>query len=224
MSDPWPPAPPEEVPAAPPPVPPASEPVPPPSTGADRRDERPSPTRRAAAISIVVIAAVIVLGALVAGRAPMPGSPTFPPAGATTAPAGAAAAGTRSAVEAALAANGLQAEPAQTPYRPAEAARFAAAPRLVIRAILPADPDHGRIVIYEFLTSNDASTAATEQAAYLGSGVGSVQFLPDTQFTLRVFGSTAVFYAWSPGSSTDPGAGQVADALATLGVEIPIPN
>jgi hypothetical protein len=226
MSDPWPPVPPE-APSSPRPSPseaPGASTAgasPAPSEGTD---DRPSPARRAAAIAILVVATVIVLGALVVGKAGAPGSPTFPPAGATTAPAGAAAGATRSVVETALVAKGLQVEVSQTPYRPAEAARLATAPRLVIRAILPTDPDHGRIVIYEFLTPDAASSAAGEQAAYLASGVGRVQFPPDTRFTLRVVGSTVVFFAWSPGSSPDPGTGQISDALSTLGIEVPIPN
>jgi hypothetical protein len=187
-------------------------------------DGSASATRRALALSIVIIGALIVLAALVAGKAAAPGSSTFPPAGATTAPAGAAASATGIQVTEALAAAGIQSEPAKNPYRPAEAARLAAAPRLVIRAILQGDPDHGRIVIYEFLSPNEATDAATEQAAYVGGGVGRVQFTPDSRFEIRVVGSTVVFYAWSPSSSPGPAAGQVADALATLGQDIPIPN
>lgn len=181
-------------------------------------------TRRAFALTIVVMAAAIVLLALVAGKAAAPGSPTFPPVGATTRPAGAAAAATLSVVEAALATEGLQTEVAQRPYRPAEAARLAAAPRVVLRAILTQDPDHGRILIYEFLTPNDATVAATEQAAYVASGVGRVQFATDTQFILRVVGSTVVFYAWVPGSSPDPATSQISLALGTIGLEVRIPG
>ena len=184
-----------------------------------------SANRRALAIAIVVIAVILVAAAFVAGKAAAPGSPTFPPFGATTPPAGAAAAATRADIATALAAAGLQVEDVATPYRPAEAPRVAAAPRLVIRAIIPGDPDHGRIVIYEFLSTADATTAAQEQATYLASGVGRVQFTPDTQFTLRVVGSTVAFYAWAAANSPDPTrAAAVATALGTVGFGVPIPS
>lgn len=180
--------------------------------------------RRALAIAGIGVLGLLVVGALIGGIERGPGAPTFPPAGATTRPAGGAALATRADVVAALAAAGLQAEDVVSPYRPAEAARFASAPRLVLRAILPDDPEHGRIVIYEFLSPNEAATAADEEAAYLGSGVGRVQFTPDTQITLRVIGSTVIFFAWSPESSADTRASGIAPALATLGTAVAIPN
>jgi hypothetical protein len=95
----------------------------------------------------------------------------------------------------------------------------------VIRAIIPGDPDHGRIVIYEFLSTADATTAAQEQASYVASGVGRVQFTPDTQFTLRVDGSTVVFYSWAAANSPDPTrAAAVATALGTVGFKVDVPS
>jgi hypothetical protein len=186
---------------------------------------RVSANRRALVIAIVVVAVLVVAAAFVAGKAAAPGSPTFPPFGATTPPAGAAAASTRSDIATALAAVGLQVEDVATPFRPAEAPRVAAAPRLVIRAVIPNDPDHGRIVIYEFLSNPDATSAAQEQAAYLASGVGRVQFTPDTKFTLRVVGSTVVFYAWAEANSPDPTrAAAVATALGSVGFEVQVPS
>ncbi len=190
-----------------------------------RRAERgSSPNRRALLISVVVVVGLLAVAAFVGGPGPAPGSPTFPPVGSTTRPAGAAALATRADVAAALGAVGLQVEDAAAAYRPAESARFASAPRLVLRAILPDDPDHGRIVIYEFLSPAEATSAADEQAAYVGSGVGRVQFLPDTRITLRVVGSTAIFFAWSPDSSPDPRTSTIGTALATLGLAVTIPN
>ena len=162
--------------------------------------------------------------ALVGGAAGRPGEPTFPPVGVTPGPAGSVAAATRGEVTRALATQGLQAEDAARSYRPAEAPEFATAPRLVVRAILPDDPDHGRIVIYEFASPTAATSAATSQAAYLASGVGRVQFPPDSRFVLRVVGATAVFFTWSPAGSPDARTAQIGTALETLGLGVTIPG
>jgi hypothetical protein len=66
--------------------------------------------------------------------------------------------------------------------------------------------------------------AATEEARYVGSGPGKVQFPVDARFVLRQVGTTLVFYSWSPGTPADPRTPDIATALATLGVEIPIPR
>jgi hypothetical protein len=124
---------------------------------------------------------------------------------------------TRGDVARALAAQGIQVEDAARPYRPAEAPAFATAPRLVIRAILPDDPDHGLLVIYEFADPTAASAAAEEQAAYIASGVGRVQFPNDARFVIRVVGSTVVFFVWAPSASSDPRTRQVTTALEALG-------
>jgi hypothetical protein len=188
-------------------------------------DRRASANRRALPIAVIVVVVLVIVAAFVVGKSAAPGSPTFPPVGATTPPAGAAAAATRSDVATALAGVSLQVEDLSTPYRPAESPRLAAAPRLVIRAIIPDDPDHGRIVIYEFLSTADATAAAQEQAAYLASGVGRVQFTPDTQFSLRVVGSTVVFYAWANANSPDPArATAISTALQTVGFGVPVPS
>ncbi len=185
---------------------------------------RPSANRRALTIALGTVVVLLIAAALAAGPVAAPGTPTFPPVGASAAPAGAGAAAARSAVAAALAAVGLQTEDVLAPHRPAEAARLAAAPRLVVRATLPDDPDHGRIVIYEFVTPNDASVAAGDQAAYIASGVGRVQFPPDTRFIIRVVDSAVVFFAWSPEGSPDPRTSRIAEALATLGLQVVVPN
>jgi hypothetical protein len=185
----------------------------------------PGTNRRALTIAALVVVALVIVAAIVAGRASGPGSPTFPPVGASTQPAGGAAAATRSDIAGALAAVGLQLEDVQAPYRPAESARMSTAPRLVVRAIIPDDPDHGRIVIYEFLSPGDATTAAQEEAAYVASGVGRVQFTPDSQFTLRVVGSTVVFYSWASANSPDvTRATAVSTALQTLGFGVAVPS
>ena len=190
---------------------------------ADPAPERTSANRRAIVLTLVVVLAVLVLGAL-AGGSNLPGGATFPPVGATAGQAGSAAAVTRGEVARALAASGLQLEDATTTYRPAEAPAFATAPRIVVRAILPDDPGHGLLLIYEFLDQATAVAAAEAQAAYVGGGVGRVQFPNDTRFVIRVLGSTAVFYAWSPPTSADRRAPTIEAALETLGIGVPVPG
>jgi hypothetical protein len=170
----------------------------------------------------VAVLAFIVITTLVGGANP-PGGATFPPAGATTGTAGSAAAVTRGEVARALAAEGLQVEEVSRPFRPAEAPAFATAPRILLRAILPDDPDHGLLVIYEFSGPTVATTAAEEQAAYIASGIGRVQFPNGARFVIRVVGSTVVFFSWSPAGSPDPRTTAIAKALETLGLGVAIP-
>ena len=196
-----------------------------PPTSGDGADDHPSANRKALVITVASVVALLLIVALASGRVAAPGAPTFPPVGATTAPAGPAAASTRAALADALGAQGLQLEDVVTAYRPAEAPRVAVAARLVVRVIVPADPDHGRILIYEFRDTGAATVAAQEQAAYVSSGVGRVQFPPQTQFTLRVVGSTVLFYAFSTADVPDPErASGIATALAALGFEVTVPN
>ena len=111
-----------------------------------------------------------------------------------------------------------------SPVRPGESPLLTAAPRTVGQVILPADPDHGFIVLYEFPDPASAYTAAQQQAAYIGGGEGRIQFLPDSQFTLRQNGSCVLFYTWAPSVSTDPRSPDIATALQTFGVGIPVPR
>jgi hypothetical protein len=166
----------------------------------------------------------IALFALLAGACTALPTTTYPPVGVTAPPAGAAAEATAREAILALGAAGLPTSPADSTYRPPEGPAFAAAPRMVLQARLPDDPDHGFIVVYEFASPAVATAAATEQAAYIASGPGRVQFVPDTRYVLRTLGSTAVFYFWSPGSVTDARAADVATALETLGQAVPIPQ
>ena len=181
----------------------------------------PSANRRAMAIAVIAVVGIVVIVAL-AGGADSPGAATFPPVGATTGSAGSAAAATRADVIRALAGQGLQAEDSVTPYRPAEAPGFATAARVVVRAILPDDPGHGLIVIYEFANPGAATAAAQEQADYIASGVGRVQFPTDSRFVIRVVGSTAVFFTWSPASSPVAAMASIARALETLGLPVAV--
>lgn len=187
-------------------------------------ERRSTTNRQALAIAVVAVIGLVAVAALASGTATAPGAPTFPPAGATAGPAGGSAAATVAEVTRALAARGLQSEPVTQPYRPAEAPQFATAPRTVLRAILPDDPEHGLIVVYEFLGPAAAGAASTEQAAYVASGIGRVQYPPDARFIIRVVGSTAVFFSWSPANSPDPRVESIPAALQSVGAGVPIPN
>jgi hypothetical protein len=144
---------------------------------------------------------------------------TFPPAtvgpAATVSPA---VAQTRTAIATALAPFSLQLDDADRPFRPPESARLASAPRAIFQVVLPADPDGGNIVVYEFRDAAAAVDAGNELAGYIGSGAGRVQFPTDAQHTIRQLGTTLIVYSWSPSTSPDPGSRTIAEALATLGI------
>jgi hypothetical protein len=170
------------------------------------------------------VLAVIAAAALVAsGCTARPRGPTYPPAGVTAPPAGSTTDATRAAVVGAIAATGLQATTPQQDYRPPEGAWFAAAPRTVLEVDVPNEAAPRFIVVYAFASGADAATAAADEATYVARGPGKVLFPNDTQFTIQVLGSTAIFFAWSPGSA-DPKAGSIAQALATLGTPVRIPG
>lgn len=149
---------------------------------------------------------------------------TFPPPGATTAPAGAAAEATVRQVIAAAGAKGVSVRPADRPYRPPEGPLLAAAPRTVLQASIPNDPDHGYVVVYELGGPTKAANAAADEAAYIASGPGRVQFTPDTRYVLRLVDSTVVFFHWSPGTSPAAQLSDLAASLETLGEGVPIPG
>jgi hypothetical protein len=124
----------------------------------------------------------------------------------------------------ALGAAGLSLSTPSVPYRPAESPTMTNASRYVGQVVLPGDPDHGFIVVYEFQDPATAYAAAREQATYIGSNQGRLQFLPDTKFTIRQLGSCVIFYAYSPTASTDPRSPDIGTALETLGEAIPVPG
>jgi hypothetical protein len=144
---------------------------------------------------------------------------TFPPSSigpaATVSPA---VAQTRAAIAAAVAPSSLQLEDAKRPFRPPESASLASAPRAVFQVLLPADPDGGNIVVYEFRDSTAAVDAGNELAGYIGTGAGRIQFPPDAQHTIRELGTTLIVYSWSPSNSPDPGSKTIAEALASIGI------
>ncbi len=179
--------------------------------------------RRARRTTTLLAAVALTLAACGAGAG------SAPPAGrpaASTGPGGspsAALQASRDVVAGALGARRVVIDQPQLAYRPAETGAFARAPRTVIQAVLPDDPTHGYIAIYEFRDPAAASAAAAEQAAYVGSPVGRVQFPTGTQFVIRVVGPTAVFYA-SPPDSPDDQEPDVVAALGGVGTDVPVPG
>jgi hypothetical protein len=133
-------------------------------------------------------------------------------------------ASTRARLADALGAVSLQLTVPQVPYRPGEASAFAAAPRAVFQVVLPDDPTHGFISVYQFADEAAAAAAGNQQAVYLASGPGRVQFQPDTRFVLRQVGPTVVFFAWSPANSPDERTPEIQRVLETIGTAIPIPS
>lgn len=177
------------------------------------------PTRRAADVSGLLLVAALVVTACGAGAGTIPVAPVAPSPTRAVSPSVTA---TTTAIGQVLSAAGLATAPAQVPFRPGESPMLAAAPREVVQAILPSDPVHGMIVIYDFPDAGAALAAGNEMAAYLKSGPGRVQFVPDSIHTLRQVGSTLVFFTWSPANSPDPRTADIASALDTLGTGIPI--
>ena len=103
------------------------------------------------------------------------------------------------------------------PYRPAEAAALAVAPRTVYQVTLPAEPSPAFVVVYELPSEAAAVAAAKEQHAYLVSGPGKVQAPLGTDHVLQQLGSTVLYYQWLPPAAVDPSTPRVAEALRTVG-------
>jgi hypothetical protein len=171
--------------------------------------------RRIAAIGIVLAAAAGCAGATHA---------TFPPLGSTPGPAGDATAATTQQVIGALAAEGLQAAVTLRPFRPPEGPLLAAAPRSVLQAALPDDPDHGFIVIYALNDPATALAAASDTAAYVATGPGKIQFVAGSHFVLRVVGANVIFFTWSPDNAPDSRTHLIEDALGQLGSGVRVPG
>ncbi len=169
-------------------------------------------------------AAALAMSCLVAIACSAPTTrTTFPPVGSTPAPVGGATAGTSQQVVRALASVGLQAVDATRPYRPTEGPLLAAAPRTVLQA-LPDDAAHGFVVIYALGSENAAQAAASDHAAYLAMNTTKANLPPGSRFALRRVGSTVVYFTWSASNAADPRMGSIAQALATLGTEVAVPN
>jgi len=110
----------------------------------------------------------------------------------------------------------------QAPVRPAEASLLSAAPRAVYQVILPKDPSHGYISVYEFPDPGRAAAAAAQEQAYLATGPARVQTPLGTVSIIRQVGSTVVFYDWLPEGSPDDSTPGIQAALETLGVGFPV--
>ncbi len=179
--------------------------------------------RRLLAASVLMgLVAIVAVGCGV-GAAPAT-TVTFPPEtfGPATSVSGAAAE-TRGDVVRALEAAGYEVTDPKVPFRPAESVSLAGAPRTVIQVVIPNDPNHGFVSIYDFPDPATAAAAAREQAAYLGTGPGRVQFPTDTRFVLRQEASTVIFYSWSPSNAIGDVAG-IQTAIETVGNEVAIPR
>ena len=131
---------------------------------------------------------------------------------------------TRLALVQALGQHNLVLTDTQAPVRHAEALLLAAAPRAVYQVILPKDPSHGFIVVYEFPDPDRAAAAATQEQAYLATGPAQVQTPQGTVSVIRAVGSTVVLYQWLPAAARDPSAPGIQGALETLGVGYPVPG
>jgi len=170
-------------------------------------------------VAAALVASAILLAACGIGASTVP-IQTAVPSPSQGVSAGANA--TAGQVTDALRSAGIVAAPAVVPYRPAESPLLAAAPRVVLQAILPGDDTHGFVAIYDFADAAGAYAAGMEMAGYLASGPGRIQFPNDAKHVIRQVGSTVVFYTWSPATSPEAEAATVATALETLGLEIPI--
>ena len=177
--------------------------------------------RSAAGVVAVAVVALLIAGC---GATPDPGR-TFPVASIgpdrTVSPTVNV---TRAELVRALGGHDLVLADSQAPIRPAEAPLLTTAPRAVYQVILPKDPTHGFIVVYEFPETQRAAEAAAEEQRYLATGPGRVQTPQGTVYVLRQIGSTVVLYSWLPAASTDPDAAGIQAALETLGVAFPIAN
>lgn len=188
------------------------------AAGVTGRVARGGPVVRGA---LIVVALVLgSAGCASSGRVPVV---TFPATtfGPSLPPTGAVAA-TRAAIAAALGQRQIVLNDTTAPFRPAEAAAVAAAPRAVFQAWLAQDPDRGMIVIYEFPDSAAATAAATDQQRFLESGFGRVQTAQGTVHVIRTLGNTLIVYDWLPGAALDPKAPEVEAALETIGVGYPV--
>jgi hypothetical protein len=131
---------------------------------------------------------------------------------------------TRTAIAAALAGVNLQLQDATQPFSPPESPSVVSAARGIFQVILPADPAHGYIVVYEFRDGPTAEAAGEELASYIGSGPGRIQFPPDAQHLIRLVGTTLIVYSWSPANSTDARSDAIPTALMTIGTAIAVPQ
>ena len=171
---------------------------------------------------------VLALGAVVAACSPISsgGGPaiTYPPSSAVPEVADTPAIDLAVAeLVRALGDQGLTMQDPQRPYRPAEGPALSGTPRVVYQVVLPDDPTHGYLVIYDLPDAARAAAAGADQAAYLGTGPGRVQTPIGTRHVIRQLGSTVILYSWNPDGTRDERTPRIQDALETVGVGIPVP-
>jgi hypothetical protein len=135
---------------------------------------------------------------------------------------GDAASATKQLVISALSGAGVPAAEATKPYRPSETPVLTGTPRSIVQAQLGNDPDHGFVVIYSFVSAATAEKAAYDQAAYVASPAGGVQFPPGSHFVIRLVDTTMIFFTWAPGASPDLQQQKIEDALNGVGIAVPI--
>jgi hypothetical protein len=170
---------------------------------------------------------LVILAATGCGTATRGASPaanvTYPPA--STRPVLAsdpAVQELRSRLATALAARGLPLADVNVPYRPAEAAPFAAAPRAVLQVQLPANPTGGFISIYAFADPAAATSAAHAQADFLASGPVRVESPLGTVHVIRIVGTNVIYFHWLPAAS-DPSESGIQAVLEMIGTGVAVP-
>lgn len=176
----------------------------------------------AALVSILLLAAAGVSAC--SGTAPGGGPVTVPASIGPDRTVSPVVSGTRAEIAGALGERSVILADREAPFRPAEGQILSYAPRAAYQAQLPADPNAGIIVVYELPDAPAAAAAADDQAAYLASGPGRVQYPDAARHIIRVLGSTVIFYTWIPESAEDPLTPEVAAALATVGIGVDIPR
>ena len=170
---------------------------------------------RALVLGFAVAASVAGCGIAAPSGALVTPRPASPLADSSLSPALATA---RGEIVRALGTVNLILDDPRVPFRAPEAPSLAATPRAVFQAVLPDDPAHGFITVYELPTPDAAIAAATEQLAYVNSGPGRVQFTPDTQFVVRRLGTAVIFHAFSRENAADERAADVVAALGRVGL------
>lgn len=175
----------------------------------------------ATVLAIAAVASVVLAGC---GTSGVPSQAVVEPSGAPTRTVTPTVDQTRAALVAALGGQNLVLTDSQAAVRPAETPLLAAAPRALYQVTLPADPDKGFILVYEFPDPARAAAAAAEQQAYLATGPGRVQTPQGTVTLIRQVGSTVVSYQWLPAAAKDPSAVGIQTALESLGIGFPVAN
>jgi hypothetical protein len=177
---------------------------------------------RSIVVGLLVASTLIAAGCAAGDGTTASAPPPTPPVAARS--VSPAVALTRGDLVRALGERGLALADAQVSFRPAEGPTLTETPRAVYQAVLPQEPNHGFIVVYDLPDPDRANQAALEQAEYLATGPGRVQSSLDAIDVIRVVGSTVVLYSWIPDDAGDPKAPDVQAALETLGFGVDVPS